>query len=170
MLIYDHVVVQLRQKLTKLDEWLERAIEHAKSKGFEPNLFLSSKLAPDQYPLVRQIQSACDQAKFAASRLTGKEPPKNPDSEQTIDEVRARIKSCIAYLDTFTPADFEGYEKRTISLPFFEGKSITTDNYFRQLTLPNFYFHVTTAYAILRNSGVTLGKRDFIAQLDFIQS
>ena len=170
MLIYDHVIVQLRQKLTKLDEWLERAIEHAKSKGFDANLFLSSKLAPDQYPLMRQIQSACDQAKFGASRLTGKEPPKNPDTEQTMDEIRTRIKNCIAYLDSFTPADFEGYEKRVISPPFLEGKSITTDNFFRQMTLPNFYFHLTTAYAILRSGGVTLGKKDFIGPLDLIQS
>jgi len=165
MTTYDTTIVQLKKMLTQLDRWLETARAHAEAKSFDPNLFLSSRLAPDQYALVRQVQSACDQAKFCAARLTGKEAPKHADTEQTMDEARARIRTCIAYLDTFTAADFEGVEKRLLALPFLEGKVITGADYVTQMILPNFYFHMTTAYAILRSNGVTLGKRDFLGGL-----
>ena len=166
MSIYEASVPQLKKMLGNLDKWLETAVAHATKKSFDPNVLVAARLAPDQYPLSRQVQSACDGAKFAAARLTGKEAPKHPDTEQTVDELRARIKSCLGYLDTFSAADFASASGRMIELPFLEGKLLSAGDYLNEMVLPNFYFHVTTAYAILRHNGVDVGKRDFIGSLN----
>ena len=165
MSLYEASIPQLKKMLTCLDRWLETSIAHAKTKAFDPNVLATARLAPDQYPLIRQVQSACDAAKFAAARLTGKEPPKHPDTEQTMDELRARVATCTAYLDTITAADFAGAAERKIALPFLEGKTLLGTDYLNEMVLPNFYFHLTTAYAILRHNGVALGKMDFIGSL-----
>src|SRR4051812_16892037 len=164
--LYESSVPQLKKMLKNLDKWIETAVTHAEKKSFDPNVMVTARLAPDQFPLSRQVQSACDAAKFGAARLTGKEAPKHPDTEQTMAELRARVQTCIAYLDTFSAADFQGAEKRPVALPFFEGKSLLGVDYLNELTLPNFYFHVTTAYAILRHNGVALGKADFLGSLN----
>ena len=158
-------VLQTRKMLTHLDGWLDKAIAHAKAKSFDPAVFLAARLAPDQYPFVRQVQSACDTPKFAAARLAGKEPPKHPDTEQTIDELRTRIRSVVGYLETFKAGDFEGAEARVIALPFLEGKVMSGAHYLIESALPNFYFHLNHAYAILRHNGVDVGKRDYIGTL-----
>jgi len=106
-------------------------------------------------------------AKFAAARLTGKEAPKHPDTETTIDELRARVKSVIAYLDGFTAKDFEGVATRTVTQPRWEGKYLTGTEFVIQHAIPNIYFHVTTAYAILRNCGVEVGKKDFLGPMPY---
>jgi hypothetical protein len=150
-------VLEQKKMIANLEAWLEKGVAYAKTKSFDPAVLLSARLAPDQYPLLRQIQSACDTAKFTAARITGKVPPKNPDTEQTLEEIRARIQGCKAYLDTFTAADFEGAEARAVPLSFMEGKALSGADYIFEMQLPNFFFHVTTAYAILRHSGVDLG-------------
>jgi uncharacterized protein len=160
-----NAIVQSKKMLSNIDAWLDKATAHAKAKSFDPSVLLGARLAPDQYPLVRQIQVACDQAKFIAARLSGKEPPKHPDTEQTLDEIRARIRSTMDYLGTFESSDFHGSEARLVALPFLEGKVIRGDDFLLELALPNLYFHLTTAYAILRHNGVDLGKGDFIGQL-----
>ena len=165
MSLYDASAPQFRKMLTNLDRWLESATAHAEKKPFDANVLLNARLAPDQFPLTRQVQSACDAAKFGVARVTGKVAPKNPDTEQTFAELRARIGTCIAYLDTFTRADFDGSEERVLELPSMEGKLVTASDYLYQMALANFYFHVTTAYAILRHNGVPLGKRDFLGPL-----
>ena len=165
MNVYEASIHQFKKMLTQLDKWLEASVAYAQKKSFDPNVFVTARLAPDQYPLVRQVQSSCDSAKFAASRLTGKEAPKHADTEQTIDELRARIRSCVSYLETFTAADFAGSETRKVELSFLEGKFLLGSDYLAEMATPNFYFHVTTAYAILRHNGVELGKRDFIGSL-----
>jgi hypothetical protein len=165
MNVYEASVGQFKKSLGQIDKWLEAAVLHAQKKSFDPNVLLAARLAPDQYALVRQVQSSCDAAKFAAARLTGKEAPKHPDTEQTIDELRARIGSCVGYLGTFVAADFVGAESRKIELPWLEGKFVLGSDYLVEMVTPNFYFHVTTAYAILRHNGVELGKRDFIGSL-----
>ena len=170
MSLYEQSVPYFTKMLTNLDAWLTKGTAYAQKKSFEPNVLASARLAPDQYPLVKQVQSACDAAKSAGARLTGKEPPKHPDTETTIDELHARIKTCIAYLNTLTPADFAGAESRKIALPFLEGKLLSAHAYLYELTYPNFYFHVTTAYAILRHSGVDLGKMDYIGGLTFLDA
>jgi hypothetical protein len=154
-------VTQLRKMLGNLDGWLRKAEAHAKAKSFDPNVLLASRLAPDQYPLVRQVQAACDGAKFAAARLATKEPPKHPDTEQTMDELHARIASVTSYLGTFAEKDFDGAEARIVKLPR-EGKGMVGSDYLVEVALPNFYFHVNHAYAILRHNGVDLGKNDYL--------
>jgi hypothetical protein len=165
MSIYQGSVLPMKKMLENVGAWLDTAKKHASDKGFDANVFATSRLAPDQYPLIRQVQSSCDSAKFAVSRLTGKEAPAHPDTEQTIDELKARVKTAVAYLDTLSAKDFEGAETRRVLLPFLEGHYLTGLDYLNQMALPNFYFHVTTTYAILRHNGVNIGKRDFIGSL-----
>ena len=165
MSLYEFTVPQFKKMLGNIDKWLDKATEHAKKKNADPNEFLKARLVIDQYALVRQVQSACDTAKFCCARLTGKEAPKHPDTEQTMEELHARIRTVTTYLDTFKPADFQGAEARAIELPFLEGKKIVGERYVVELQLPNFYFHVNHAYAILRKNGVDLGKMDYIGGL-----
>jgi hypothetical protein len=158
-------VVQLRKMLSNLDGWLRKAEAHAKAKSFDANTLLMARLAPDQYPLVRQVQASCDTAKFAAARLSGKEAPKHPDTEQTMDELHARIASVTSYLGTFVEKDFDGAETRVVKLPFREGKGLVGSDYLVEMAQPNFFFHVTHSYAILRHNGVDLGKTDYLGAL-----
>jgi len=123
------------------------------------------RLAPDQFAFARQVQTACDTAKLAASRLTGKEAPKHEDNEQTLDELSLRVRSVIAYLDGFSAADFEGAAARSVTQPRWEGKTMSGAAYFLEHALPNFFFHATHVYAILRHNGVPVGKRDYLGAL-----
>lgn len=158
-------VRQMAKMLSNLDRWLDAGVAHAEKKSFDPSVLLAARLAPDQYPLLRQIQAACDAAKFAAARTTGREPPKHPDTEQTLDEIRARIRTVLAYLETFGPADFDGMEARIVPLGFAKGKGMLATDYLSEMAIPNFYFHVTTAYAILRHNGVDVGKSLFMGSM-----
>jgi hypothetical protein len=158
-------VTEMKKMLTNLDRWIEKGVDQAKKKSFDPNVLANARLAPDQYPLVRQVQSCCDTAKFTAARLTGKEPPKHPDTETTIDELRARIRTVVAHLETYKAADFDGADTRRVDLPFMEGKSMHGADYLVEMAQPNFFFHVTTAYAILRHNGVDVGKMDYIGEI-----
>jgi len=162
------MITECQKMLTNLDAWLTKAEAHAKARSFDPNVLLASRLAPDQYPLVRQVQSACDSAKFLAARLSGKEPPKHPDTETTVAELHARIAAVTAHLATFTEKDFEGADKRIVKLTWMEGKGLTGGDNLVELAIPNFYFHLVTAYAILRHTGVELGKADYIGKLSII--
>jgi hypothetical protein len=162
---YEATIHQFKKMLTNLDKWLETSVSFAQKKSFEPSTLLAARLAPDQYPLVRQVQSCCDTAKFAAARLTGKEAPKHPDTEKTMDEIRARIRAVVAHLDTYKSADFAESAARRIDLPFLEGKFLLGSDYLNEMAIPNFYFHLTTAYAILRHNGVDIGKTDYIGSL-----
>jgi hypothetical protein len=156
---------QMKKMLTQLDTWLDTAAAHAQAKAFDPNVFLGLRLSPDQFPFVRQVQSACDTTKFAAARLTGKEAPSNPDTEQTLDELHARVRTAIAHLDTFSAKDFEGAATRVVTQPRWEGKVMSGGDYFLEHAVPNFFFHITHAYAILRHNGVNIGKRDYLGPL-----
>ncbi len=158
-------VAQFTKMLQNLERWLDKAVAFAQTKSFDPLVLLNSRLAPDQYALMRQIQAACDMAKFSAARLSAKQPPRHPDTEQTLEQIRARIHSTLAYLETFKPEDFEGAESRLVELPHFDGKHLIGGEYLIELQLPDFYFHITTAYAILRHNGVDLGKDDFLGKL-----
>src|SRR5262249_6131832 len=131
-----------------------------------PNVYLGLRLAPDQFALVRQVQIACDTPKLAASRLSGKEAPSHPDNEQTLEELRARVRAVVQYLDGFSPKDFEAAATRSITQPRWEGKTMTGADYFLEHALPNFYFHLSHVYAILRHNGVNLGKRDYLGALN----
>jgi hypothetical protein len=163
--LFDATIPVLTKYLHNLEKWLDKAVAYADHKKFDPERYLTSRLAIDQYDLTRQIQSACDTAKYAAAKLTGQTAPSHPDTEKTIAEVRARIATVVTYLGTFKPEDFNGAEERAVTYPFFGGKSIRGNDYLDLMVLPNFYFHVTTAYAILRNNGVDIGKGDFLGDL-----
>ena len=165
MSLYESTILQFKNTLGQMEKWLEEGVAYAEQKKFDPLVLLNARLYPDQYRLIRQVQSACDSAKSTAARLTGQEPPSHPDTEETLDEVRARIKKVLAYLDTFKASDFEGADERAITLPFLGGKSLKANDYVMQLQLPNFYFHASHMYAILRHNGVPLGKTTFIGNL-----
>ena len=167
MSLFD-AVPQFIKMLRNLDRWLVTAEEHAKKKSFDAEVLLQARLAPDQYPLLRQVQIACDSAKFTSANLSGQKAPAHPDTEKTLGELHARIASCIAFLETVKEADFQGAAERRISAPWMAGKWVAGAPYLLQFGYPNFYFHITTAYAILRHNGVEIGKRDFLgdAQLN----
>ncbi len=163
--MYYQTVCQMKKMLGQLDKWLDAATAFAQSKAFEPNLFLAFRLAPDQFPFVRQVQAACDTAKFTASRLSGKEAPAHPDTEATLEELHARVRAVVAYLDGFSAKDFEGAATRVVTQPRWEGKVMTGADYFLEHAVPNFFFHLTHAFAILRHNGVNIGKRDYLGAL-----
>lgn len=160
-------VLEIKKLLGTVTTWIDKATAHAEAKKYDVNTLLQARLAPDMFPLVRQIQSLCDVAKFAAGRTAGKDIPSHPDTETTFDELRKRIAAVSEYLDGFSAGDFEGADERIISLPRWEGKSLTATNYFVEHGVPNFFFHLTTAYAIFRHNGVDIGKRDYLGALSF---
>jgi hypothetical protein len=163
--MYFEMFGQFKKILAQLDKWLEAAGAHATAKSFDPAVFMGLRLAPDQFAFARQVQTACDTAKLAAARLTGKEAPKHADDEQTLDQLRARVQSVLAYLNDFTAADFAGAAERKVTQQRWEPKFMIGAQYFIEHALPNFFFHTTHAYAILRHNGVPLGKRDFLGPL-----
>jgi hypothetical protein len=165
MNLYDATVPQLSKMLHNLDVWLDAGVALATKKKFEPDRLLTFRLAPDMYSLVQQVQGVSDQAKFIAAYLTGKPAPSHPDTETTIEQAKARIRAVQAYLETFKREDFEGAAERKVGPKWAGGKSCNGFEYLTQIGLPNFYFHVTVAYAILRHAGVELGKQDFMGAL-----
>src|SRR5579863_2241864 len=156
---------QMKKQLGQLGKWLDAAAADAKTRSFDPNVFLGLRLSPDQFAFARQVQTACDTAKLAASRLTGKEAPSQPDTEQTLEELGARVRSVIAFLDTLSAKDFEGAATRVVTQPRWEGKVMSGADYFVEHAVPNFFFHITHVYAILRHNGVNVGKRDYLGAL-----
>jgi len=144
---------------------LDKGAAHAAANKIDPTVLLNSRLFPDMFPLVRQVQIASDNAKGGGARLAGMTPPKYEDNETTFPELNARIEKTVAFLQTLTPVQIDGSEERTINLTL--GKKTLTfqgQAYLFGLVLPNLYFHVTTAYAILRHCGVPLGKEDFLGK------
>jgi hypothetical protein len=158
-------ITQFGKMLKTLDTWIGKAEKHAESKKFDTAVLASARLYPDMFPLVKQVQSACDAAKFAAAYLSGKQAPSHPDTETTLAECHERIKKCASWLETLQEADFVGGDERKVAPPWLGGKWVRGDHYLMQAGMPNFYFHVVTAYDILRHNGVELGKQDFIGSL-----
>src|SRR4051812_5338744 len=134
---------QMRKMLGQLDKWLEAAATYAQEKKLDPNVFLTLRLAPDQFNFARQVQAGCGVAKLIAARLAGREAPSHPDTEQTLDELRARVGTVVTYLDTFSERDFEGAATRVVTTARWEGKVMSGADYFMEHGLPNFFFHIT---------------------------
>jgi uncharacterized protein len=149
--------------LGQLQGILDKGAAYATSKKFEPSVLFSARLAPDMLPLSRQVQIACDISKNSGARLAGIEPPRFEDNEKTFEELRVRISKTIDYLKSIKPAQLEGAETRDIKVPArdrtLEFKGLT---FVQRWALPNVFFHVTTAYDILRHNGVDLGKQDYL--------
>ena len=170
MNLYDATVPIFTKLLSGVDKWLDKVTAYADVKKFEADTLANARLAPDQYSFVRQIQAACDQVKFTVAKLTGKEPPKHPDTEKTIADIRQRIRTVVEYLATFTREDFAGAEERPCSHTWMGGKSLRGGDYLDHFALPNFYFHLVTAYDILRHNGIDVGKMDYIVSIPFRDS
>lgn len=153
----------LQSMLKNLVACLRKGEQNAAARKIDPSVFLQARLAPDMFPLVRQVQIAADMAKGGAARLLAQEPPKFEDRETTFAELYARVDKTLAFLDSVTPQQFEGADNREIRFAIGEHKfEFTGEAYLANWVLPNFFFHVTTAYNILRHNGVDLGKRDFL--------
>jgi uncharacterized protein len=152
--------------LGNLSACLEKAEAHAKAKGFDPKVLVESRLAPDMLPLARQVQIACDAAKFGAARLAGAEAPTFEDNEASIAELQARIAKTIDYVKSVDPAKIDGSEDRQVKVPM-RGRDpleMTGHEYLTTYVLPNLFFHVCIAYGLLRHNGVDLGKRDYLGR------
>lgn len=166
-MLYDLTVPQFIKMLHNLSACLDKAATFAESKKIDPEVLLNARLAPDQFALIRQIQIACDTAKLGVARLTGKEAPAFEDTEKTLAEAKARIEKTVAYLNTLTKADFAGAEDRQITQPRWAGKYMSGSDFALQHLIPNLYFHIATAYAILRHNGVDVGKKDYLGAMPF---
>lgn len=162
-------VPQFSRMLKNLSHLLDKAQTHAEQKKYDSAVYVHDRLAPDMLDFSRQIQIACDTAKFYAARLTGKEKeaPKFDDSEKTFPELKERIRKTIAYLETVKKEDFEGWETRKTTNPRREGKYLPGYELAMHQAIPNLYFHITTAYAILRLRGVDVGKMDYLGELNW---
>ena len=169
--MYYLAVRQFARTLRNLDAILGKAIAYAQARKFDVNNFCTARLNPDMLPFVSQIRIACDHAKSAASLLSGKEAPKHEDNETTVEELRGRIAKCVAYLDTFTAEDFARTSAQTVvKLVRPPGAGVSAEEYLFARQIPNFFFHVTTAYALLRAGGVEIGKTDYIGPLNLLTS
>ena len=164
--LYDTTVPALRKMLANLSAFLAKAEAHAAARKIDPAVLLQARLFPDMFPLAKQVQIACDFAKGAAARLSGAEVPKYDDNETTFEQLRARIAKTLAFVESCKPESFAGAEARRVSLTM-GGKAYDFAglDYVNHVAFPNFYFHVTTAYNILRHNGVELGKADFVGSL-----
>ncbi|MCZ8342540.1 MAG: DUF1993 domain-containing protein [Leptospira sp.] len=166
-LIHSISIQSFQKGLGNLIKILEKAEAHAESKKFPFENLLQARLFPDQFPLTRQIQIACDTAKLCVARISGKEAPIHEDSEANLNELKARIQSVIQYLESYKEADFKHVSEIKVTQPRWEGKYLTGFEYLTQHAIPNFYFHLTTAYAILRHNGVEIGKKDYLGEMPF---
>ncbi len=163
--LYQFTVPTFQKTLTALNAILAKAQQHVTEKNLDEAMLLDARLAPDMFPLMKQIQIACDNAKGAVARLSGNEVPSHPDEEKTLTELRARIAKTLEYIATIPESAFADAETRHITLPYFPGKFLTGLDYAREYVLPNFFFHTVTAYALLRKEGVTIGKIDYLGGL-----
>ena len=163
--MYYEMFCQMKKQLAQVSVWFDAAEALATENAFSVDLFLEQRLAMNQFALVRQVQIACDTAKLGASRLTGREAPKHEDTEKTLTELRTRLAAVISYLDDFSPADFAKAGEQSITQPRWNGETMTGADYFMELVVPNFFFHLGHTYAILRHSGVKIGKRDYLGKL-----
>lgn len=166
-MLYELTVPQFTKMLRNLGLILDKGAQHAEAKKIEMAVLLNSRLAPDQFPLTRQIQIACDTAKLCVARLTGKDAPIHDDKETTLTELKTRINQVLEFLNSISAKDFEGAEERRISQPRWEGKYLLGYEFVTQHAIPNLYFHVTTAYSILRHNGVDVGKKDFLGEIPY---
>jgi uncharacterized protein len=166
--MYYHIVSQCIRSLKNIQVWLEQAERHAAAKNFDVNVLMHSRLAPDMQNFIYQVQSACDYVKGAAGWLTGQAPPKHADTEQTIAEVRDRLRKTIAFAESVPEDHYAGAGDRTVQMSWAGGKNIRAQDYVLQITIPNAYFHLSMAYAILRHNGVDIGKMAFLGQITWL--
>ena len=163
MSMYQASAPVFTKMLTNLAGILDKAQAHAEAKKFDPTVLLDSRLSPDMLPFTKQIHIATDFARGCIARLAGQEPPKFEDNERSFAELKTRIERSIAAIKEYGPAQIDGSENREINIKMGgQPKTFTGQKYLQEIIMPNFFFHVTTAYALLRHNGVELGKKDFV--------
>ncbi len=161
-----HDAIQLFTKtLDNLEKWMDKATDYAKERSFDVDVLAAARLAPDQFSFAQQVQAGCDQAKYAAAYFGNKPPPSHPDTEKTFAELRERIQKCTAFLATVTEEDAAGAEERKVAPSWLGGQWLRGGDYLAHVAVPNFFFHATMAYAILRHNGVQLGKTDYVGSM-----
>ena len=164
--MYEASIPVLIRMLKNLSSILDKAASHAEAKKIDATIFVNARLAPDMYPLSRQIQIATDMAKGCAARLAGIEVPRYEDTEATFTELQARIAKTIAFIESVTAEQVNGSEEKMITIPTHSKElNFLGQTYLLNFVMPNFYFHMTTAYAILRHNGVDIGKMDFVGNV-----
>jgi hypothetical protein len=164
--MYDFSIPMLTRGLTNLSALLDKGAAHAAAKKFDSAVLAQSRLFPDMHPLVRQVQSVCDTAKGAAGRLAGVEVPKHEDTETTFAELKARIAKTLDFVESISAAQMKDAESRSIEIKFPNGSwKFTGIAYLTGFVLPNFYFHISIAYALLRKAGVEIGKGDYLGAI-----
>lgn len=161
------VTIQMIKMLNNLDGLLVKATQHADAKKFDVNNFLNERIAVDMLPFVKQIQITCDNAKLCVARLAHVEAPKFEDNEKTMGELRTRIQSTVEFLNKHVEADYSKFKSAKFAPAWMNGQWMEGEDYFYQFAIPNFYFHLTAAYAILRKCGLEIGKADFMGHLPF---
>jgi hypothetical protein len=159
---------QCVQSLKNLLICLDKAEQYAGAKEFDTSVLLTSRLAPDMQPLTYQVQSACDYVKAAAAWLSGQTPPRHEDNERTVDELRARIRKTAAFAESVAAAQYAQASGREVRLSWAPGKVIGGKDYLLQMTIPDTYFHIAMAYAILRHNGVDVRKQDFLGPINLV--
>jgi len=165
---YYDIIAQSIQSLKNLEVCIDKAEQHAAAKKFDVGILMAGRLAPDMEPFTYQITSACNYLKAAAAWLSGQTPPKHEDNEKTVEEVRARIRKTIAFAESVTEPQYANAAEQNVKLSWVPGKQIGGKDYVLQLTIPNVYFHIAMAYAILRHNGVEVGKMDFLGTMNFV--
>jgi uncharacterized protein len=169
--MFFQVISQLIRSLRTVDGWLDKAEQHAASKRFDIDVLIISRLAPDMKPLVYQMQSACDYVKAGAAKLSGQAPPRHEDNERTMNELRARIRKTLAFAESVQEPQYAGAGERNVGVPWAPlGRALGGEDYLLQVTIPNVYFHLSMAYAILRHNGVDVGKMDFLGPLKWVDA
>jgi hypothetical protein len=168
--MYHHAIGQCTQALKNLDAWLAKAERYAAEKKFDAAVLMQSRLAPDMHGFIYQVQSACDYLKAGAAWLSGQRPPTHEDTEQTIAEVRVRIRKTVAFAESMSATSYADASEQEVGLSWAPGKKIRGEDYLLQITIPNVYFHVCMAYAILRSNGVDIGKMDFLGPLNLVST
>ena len=167
--MFYRAISQCAQMLRNLESWLDKAEQHAAAKKFGIEVLLMGRLAPDQKPFIYQVQSACDYVKAGAAWLSGQTPPKHEDNEKTIEEVRARIKKTVAFVESVKEEQYGGAEGRRVTMSFAPPNTVIVGpDYLMQMIVPNVFFHVAMAYAILRHNGVDVGKMDFLGPINWV--
>lgn len=165
--IYEVTVQQFTKMLKNLDAILLKAQPYAEAKKFDVAVLLNSRLAPDQFNFIRQIQITCDTAKTCVAKLTNKEAPVHEDTETTLPQLRNRIAATIDFINSLSESDFSGAAQTNVTTPRWNGKYLLGHEYLTQHALPNFYFHLTVAYEILRHNGLEIGKKDYLGPMPF---
>lgn len=166
-MIYELSVLQFSKMLRNLDAILAKIPAYADHKKIEADVLLQSRLAPDQFNFIRQVQIACDAAKICVSKLTGKDAPVHDDKEISLVQLRTRISETLKFLSGFSESDFVNAKDKSVTTPRWEGKTLQGHEYLIQHSIPNVYFHITTAYQILRHNGMDVGKKDYLGALPF---